>query len=64
MEAQAAALRKKIEKLEWEISNEVLTQVQKDNKQDRILELRDQIKALENQLPGLTVTKIKRTTHQ
>ena len=64
MEAQAAALWKKIEKLEWEIRNEVLTQDQKDNKEGRILQLKAQIQTLENQLPGLRVTKIKRTIHQ
>ena len=64
MEAQAAALRKQIEKLEWEIRNEVLTQDQKDNKEARILQLKAQIEALGNQLPGLRVTKIKRTMPQ
>ena len=63
MEAQAAVLRKKIEKLEWEIRNEVLTQDQKDNKHAKILQLKAQIDALQNQLPALRVTKIKRTTH-
>ena len=43
IEGQAAVLHKKIEKLEWEIGNEVLTKKQKDNKQDKIKQLKEQI---------------------
>ena len=63
-EAKAAALQKKIEKLEWEIRNEVLTQDQKDNKQAKVIQLKAQIEALVSQFTGLKITKIKRTTHQ
>ena len=64
IEGQAAALQKKIEKLELEIRNKVLTKKQKDNKQDKIKELKEQIEALESQLTTLKVIKINRTIHK
>ena len=64
IDSQAAALHKKIEKLEWEIRNEVPTKKQKDNKQDKIKQLKEQIEGLQSQLTTLKITKIKRTTHE
>ena len=58
-EGQLAALCKKIEKLEWEIRNEVLTKKQKDNKQDKIKQLKEQIEGLESQLTTLKITTRK-----
>ena len=59
IEGQAAALCRKIEKLEWEIRNEVPAKKQKDNKQDKIKQLKEQIEGLERQLTTLKITTRK-----
>ena len=64
IKGQAAALRKQIEKLEWQIKNEVLTEKQIKKKEKQIKDLQDQIEALGAQLTSLKVTKMVMTTHQ
>ena len=61
---QAAPLRNKIEKLQWQIDNAVLSEDQIRQKREQIDTLKQQIKALEGQLTQLQVTKVMHKTHQ
>ena len=45
IEGQAVQLGKKIEKLDWQIKNDVSTEKQKEKKEKQIKELQDQIEA-------------------
>ena len=64
VDKQAAKLNKKIDKLRWQIRNEVLTKKQKDKKDEEIVELEKQIKAFEGQLMPLKVTKLVHKTYE
>ena len=55
-------LQRKIDKLEWQKSNTVLTKEQKDNLQKEIDKIKEQIAALESKLTDLT--KLVKSTHQ
>ena len=50
----------KIEKLHWQIGNEVINDNQKKNKEQNIIHLPIEIEKLTNTLPGSDVTKIIR----
>ena len=64
IDKQAAKFLKNIEKLRWQIRNEVLTKELKDNKEEEIEELEKQIKALKGQLMPLQVTKLVHKTRK
>ena len=61
---QGSELRKQIERLQWQIKNDVLTKKLSDKKQDEIDQLEKQIKASESQLTPLQVTKVIHITHK
>ena len=52
------------ENLRWQIRNKVLTNRQKDNKEEEKEELEKQIKALKGQVIPLQVTKLVHKTHK
>ena len=58
VDKQAAPLRKKIEKLQWQIDNRVLSEDQIRPKREQTDTLKQQIQALGWQLPQLQVTKV------
>ena len=64
IDKQAAKFMKKIEKLRWQIRNEVLTKEQKDNEEEEIEELEKQNKVLKSQLMPLQVTKLVHKKHE
>ena len=64
IKGQAVVLRKKLEKLNWQLGNEVLTGKQTEKKEKEIKEIESQIEALGIQLTSLRVTKVVHTTHQ
>ena len=64
LDKQAAPLRKKIEKLQWQIDNGVLSEDQIRQKREQIDTLKQQIQALGGQLPQLQVTKVVHKTQQ
>ena len=59
---EGCKLQRKIDKLEWQKNNTVLTKEQKDNKQKEIDKIKEQIAALESKLTNLT--KLVKSTHQ
>ena len=63
IEQKGAKLHKRIEKLEWEIRNEVLSKKQKQKKKEQIKEIIDKIEALGTQLIPLKVTKLVTKAH-
>ena len=58
---QAKKWMKQIEKLDWEICNAVLTENQKERKEQQIQELKDNIDNLQGQLQLIIVIWINRT---
>ena len=64
-EAQAAKLRKKLEKLNWQlINNPDLTQAKRKKLEDEVDQIKQQLKAFEAQLTPLAVTKLVHETHR
>ena len=61
---QTAPLCKKIEKLQWQIDNAVLTEDLIKEKKEQIAILKTQIESFSSQLTPLQVTKVVTTTHQ
>ena len=65
IEAQAAKLRKKLEKLNWQlINNPDLTQAKRKKLEDEVDQIKQQLKAFEAELTPLTVTKLVHETHR
>ena len=65
IEAQAAKLCKKLEKLNGQLTNNPdLTQTKRQRIEDEVNQIKEQLKALEAQLTPLTVTKLVHQTHQ
>ena len=61
IEKEAAKLRKKLDKLNWQLTNNPdLTQTKRQRIEDEV----GQIKALEAQLTPLIVTKLVHQTHR
>ena len=64
IEAQAAKLYKKLEKLNWQlINNPDLTQTKRKKLEDGVDQIKQQLKAFEAQLTLLAVTKLVHETH-
>ena len=64
IEAQAAKLYKKLEKLNWQlINNTDLTQAKRKKLEDEVDQIKQQLKAFETQLTPLAVTKLVHETH-
>ena len=65
IEAQAAKLGKKLEKLiNWQlINNPDLTQAKRKKLEDEVDQIKQQLKAFEAQFTPLTVTKLVHNTH-
>ena len=64
IEKEAAKLQKKLEKLNWQLTNNPdLTQTKRQRIEDEVDQIKEQMKALEAQLTPLTVTKLVHQTH-
>ena len=64
IEAQAAKLHKKLEKLNWQLTNNPdLTQTKRQRIEYKVDQIKEQLKAFEAQLTPLTVTKLVHQTH-
>ena len=62
---QASVLRKKLEKLSWQLENNPdLSKNKRKKLQDEVDDIKEKLKALEGQLTLLAVTKVMRKTHQ
>ena len=64
IDKQTAPLHKKIEKLQWQIDNAVLSEDQIREQKEQIAALKTQIENFSIQLTPLQVTKVVTTTHQ
>ena len=64
IEKEASALRKKLEQIKFKLDNPDLTPAKRAQLKDQVDTINTQLKAFEQQLTQLRVTKIKRTTHQ
>ena len=64
IEKEASALRKKLEQIKFKFDNPDLTPTKRAQLEDQVDAINTQLKAFEQQLTQLRVTKIKRTTHQ
>ena len=64
IEKEASALRKKLEQIKFKLDNPDLTPTKRAQLEDQVDAINTQLKAFEQQLTQLRVTKIKRTTHQ
>ena len=63
IEKEASALRKKLEQITFKLDNPDLTPTKRAQLEDQVDAINAQLKAFEQQLTQLRVTKIKRTTH-
>ena len=63
IDQQASLLKKELEKLNWQLDNPDLSKNQRKKKEDKVADIKKQLKALESQLTPLQVTKLVNTTH-
>ena len=64
IEKQAGVLRRKLEKINFKLDNPALKADKRKELEDEVDAIKAQLKAFEQQLTQLRVTKIQRTTHQ
>ena len=65
VEKRASQLRKKLEKINWQlVNNPDLTAAKKKAFEDQVADIKKELLALENKLTPLTVTKLTHTTHE
>ena len=64
IEKQAGVLCKKLEKINFKLDNPALKVDKRKEFKDKENAIKAQLKAFEQQLTQLRVTKIERTTHQ
>ena len=64
IDKQTAPLHKKIEKLQWQIDNAVITEDQIKEKKKQLANIKTQIESFGGQLILLQVTKVVHKTHQ
>ena len=65
MEAQAAKLCKKLEKLQWQLTNNPdLSQTKRKKLEDEVDEIKEKLKTFEAKHTPLAVTKLVRETHR
>ena len=65
IEVQAAKLRKKLEKLNWQLTNNPdLIPTKRQRIEDKVNQIKEQLKALEAQLTPVTVIKLVHQTHR
>ena len=65
IDQQAAVLRKKLEKLNWQLENNPdLSKTKRKKLQDKVDDIKEKMKAFEGQLTPLAVTKLMHKTHQ
>ena len=65
IEKEAAKLCKKLEKLNWQLTNNPdLTQTKRQRIEDKVDQIKEQLKALEAQLTPLTVIKLFHQAHR
>ena len=64
-EKQASLLRKKLEKINWQLSNNPdLTAAKREAIEDQVADTKKELLAIENKLTPLTVTQLTHTTHE
>ena len=64
IEKQAGALCKRLEKIKYKLGNPSLKADKRQELEEEVDAITAQLKAFEQQLTQLRVTKLKRTTHQ
>ena len=65
IDQQAAVLRKKLEKLNWQLENNPdLSKNKRKKLEDGMADIRKQLLAFETQLTPLAMTKVVYTTHK
>ena len=65
IDKQAAVLRKKLEKLKWQLENNPdLTKTKRKKLKDKVEAIEEKLKAFEGKLTHLAVTKVIHETHQ
>ena len=65
VEKWASLLRKKLEKINWQlINNPDLTAAKRKAFEDQVADIKKELLAIENQFTLLTVTKLTHTTHK
>ena len=65
IDAQAAKLHKKLDKLNWQlVNNPDLTETKRQRLEDEVNQIKEQLKAFQAQLTPLTVTKLVHETHR
>ena len=65
IEAQGAKLCKKLEKIQWQLTNNPdLSQTKRKKLEDEVDDIKEKLKAFENQLTPLAVTKLVHETHR
>ena len=63
-EKQAGVLHQRLEKIKYKLYNPSLKANKRQQLEEKVDTITEQLKAFEQQLTPLRVTKIKRTTHQ
>ena len=65
VEKWASQLRKKLEKINWQlVNNPDYTAAKRKAFEDQVADIKKELLALENKLTLLTVTKLTHTTHE
>ena len=65
IDAQVAKLCKKLEKLQWQLTNNPdLSTTKRKKLEDEVDDIKEKLKAFEDQLTPLAVTKLVHETHQ
>ena len=65
IEAQAVKLHKKLEKLQWQLTNNPdLSQTKRKKLEDKVDEIKQKLKSFQAQLSPLAVTKLVHDTHR
>ena len=65
IDQQAVVLRKKLEKLNWQLENNPdLTKTKRKKLQDKVEDIEEKIKVFEGKLTPLAVTKVMHETHE
>ena len=64
IEAQATKLHKKLEKLQWQLTNNPdLSETKRKKLEDKVDDIKEKLKAFEDQLTPLAVTNLVYETH-
>ena len=65
IDAEAAKLRKKLEKIQWQLKNNPdLSRTKRKKLEDKFDDIKQKLKAVEDKLTPLGLTKLVHETHQ